>query len=334
MDRLGLPAAFLLAALVIGVAYSIRAERALVMPPILMLVAQAVVGVSAGSYVQRNSVGSALHDWFPIMLGSVATLAISIGAGLALARASKLDASTASFGMVAGGASGIVAMSDGLGADDRIVAVMQYLRVILVMAAIPLVAGMLFGASAGHPAADSGHGASSAEEIVFVVACTAGGLAIWRLTPFAIGALLPPMFVAAIVTVSLGLEVTPPAWILSAALAVIGLRIGLRFTTDSLQTSREILPASIATIVLMVVVCAGVGILVAPLAHVSALDGYLATSPGGLPAVLGAVGTGDTNGTFVVSMQVIRVFLMLLAAPALAALLHRYTVSQGRVKET
>ena len=46
--------------------------------------------------------------------------------------------------MVAGGASGIVAMADDLGADDRLVAFMQYLRVLVVVLLTPLLVPLLF----------------------------------------------------------------------------------------------------------------------------------------------------------------------------------------------
>ena len=57
------------------------------------------------------------------------------------------------------------------------------------------------------------------------------------------------------------------------------------------------------------------------MAHVAGktpLEGYLATSPGGIYAVLAiAVETGS-NVTFIIAAQVLRVLLMLFAAPLLA----------------
>lgn len=56
----------------------------------------------------------------------------------------------------------------------------------------------------------------------------------------------------------------------------------------------------------------------APAAGVSTLTAYLATTPGGLYAVLAvAVGSG-ADTTFVLAVQVLRLFVMLLAAPVLA----------------
>jgi len=69
-----------------------------------------------------------------------------------LARVAQLDRPTASLGMVAGGAAGIVAMAGDLGADDRLVAFMQYLRVLVITLLTPLLVPLAFpgaGSSGG-----------------------------------------------------------------------------------------------------------------------------------------------------------------------------------------
>jgi uncharacterized membrane protein AbrB (regulator of aidB expression) len=82
-----------------------------------------------------------------VVLVSVATLAVTIVAGILLARVARLDRPTASLGMVAGGASGIVAMAGDLGADDRLVAFMQYLRVLIITLLTPLLVPLTAGVS-------------------------------------------------------------------------------------------------------------------------------------------------------------------------------------------
>ena len=77
-------------------------------------------------------------DWLAVTLVSLATLAVSLAAGAILARTTTLDRPTAALGMIAGGASGIVGISDDLGGDDRLVAFMQYLRVLVVVLVTPL----------------------------------------------------------------------------------------------------------------------------------------------------------------------------------------------------
>ena len=53
-----------------------------------------------------------------------------------------------------------------------------------------------------------------------------------------------------------------------------------------------------------------------------ALDGYLATTPGGLYVVLATASHGGADTTFVLAVQVLRLLVMLLSAPLLARLLR------------
>src|SRR3712207_6530001 len=91
-------------------------------------------------------------DWLPVLLASAATLMLSLAAGWALARFTPTDTRTAALGMVAGGASGIVGMADELGGDDRLVAFMQYARVLIVVLITPLLVPIAF---AGQHAASA-----------------------------------------------------------------------------------------------------------------------------------------------------------------------------------
>jgi hypothetical protein len=114
-----------------------------------------------------------------------------------------------------------------------------------------------------------------------------------------------------------------PRWIQYLAFAAIGLQVGLRFTPDSMRAAGRALVPGLVTIAGLLVGCALLGLALAPLADVSTLDAYLATTPGGIYAVLAtAVGSG-ANTTFVLATQVLRLFVMLLAAPVLAKWLVR-----------
>ena len=109
--------------------------------------AQALVGVVLGAYLQSDALQALGDDWLPVTLVSAATLGLSMGAGRVLARFTALDVPTATLGMIAGGASGIVTMADDLGGDDRLVAFMQYLRVLVVVLLMPLLIAV-FGETA------------------------------------------------------------------------------------------------------------------------------------------------------------------------------------------
>src|SRR6185295_899549 len=115
------------------------------LPPVSFRAAQAVAGVSLGAYLQSDALRAVAGSAVAVLLVSAATLAISLGAGAVLSRTTPLDPPTALLGMIAGGASGIVGMSGELGGDDRLVAFMQYLRVLVVVLLPPIGIAVLFG---------------------------------------------------------------------------------------------------------------------------------------------------------------------------------------------
>ena len=76
----------------------------------------------------------------------MATLVLSIAAGALLGLHRDVSPLTGSLALVAGGASGLVAIARELGGDDRVVAVVQYLRVALVTASMPVVVTLVYHA--------------------------------------------------------------------------------------------------------------------------------------------------------------------------------------------
>jgi membrane AbrB-like protein len=109
--------------------------------------------------------------------------------------------------------------------------------------------------------------------------------------------------------------------------ALIGLRVGLRFTRASLRSIASLLPLATGLIVAVVAACAGLGLLLSEVTGVDRLTAYLATTPGGLFAVLATAADSGSDVTYVLAVQVIRVFAMLLVAP----LLSRW-FSRGRTR--
>ena len=143
MNAAGVPSPYLFAALLIGLIRALAIPQQLELPRRVFVAAQAITGVTLGTYLQRSSLHVIADDWLAVALVSLATLGISLAAGNVLARLTILDRPTAALGMIAGGASGIVGISDDLGGDDRLVAFMQYLRVLVVVLVTPALVGVI-----------------------------------------------------------------------------------------------------------------------------------------------------------------------------------------------
>lgn len=321
-DAVGLPSSSLFSGMVAGVAVALLwpdpAEEPAGAPGWVQRPAEALVGVTLGAYVQVETLREIGGDLVPIVLVTFATLGLSVASGLALARVADVDRATAAFGTIAGGATGIIVMARDLGADPRLVAVLQYLRVVVVVLLTPLVTAAAFGGSgSGTPALDLPP--AGAQGVAFAVVCGATGLALARRVPVPAPTLLLPMLVAAVLTVTGAPGVgTVPDWLQQLAFGAIGIEVGLRFTPESLRRAGRILLPALGLILALLLGSFGLALLLAPVAGVSTLSAYLATTPGGLYAVLAvAVGSG-ADTTFVLAVQVLRLLVMLLAAPALA----------------
>ncbi len=323
--RVGVPSPALMAGLFVGLAVALSTRWQLDLPMAGMRAAQAILGVSLGLLVRPETLRELSDSALPILLVMALSLAATIAAGPLMARLSGLDRPTATFGMIAGGASGIVAISHQLGADDRQVAVMQYLRVLVITVTVPIVAGIAGGGGSAVLVATPTGGWPLG--LLTVVACAGLGALLARLTRLPVGSLLGPLIVTAAVSLAGVPDVAPvPAPILEPAYAAIGLAVGLRFTVASLRLAARTLPLSLAMIAGLIAVSAAIGLLLVPLAGVAPLDAYLATSPGGLYAVLAASAANDVDTTLVLAIQVLRLFSVLLIAPLIGRWLMRSVV--------
>lgn len=314
LDAAGVPEAPMFAALLVGLAAAI-AGRAPAFPAPGFAVAQAAAGVAIGTYLHASTLTALGWRWVPVVVVSVATLAVTTGSGVALGRLTAIDEVTASLGTIAGGASGIVAMAGDLGGDDRLVAFMQYVRVLVVVLVTPLIAALVFSAhgGGGGPAAAAGILTPAGGWLLVAIVAPLGAL-LARRTRLPAPALLGPLILSALASIA-GLAPAVPLALSEGAFAAIGLAIGLRFTSEQLRAAGRLLPAVLASIGLLIVACFALGALLSAITGLSLLDGYLATTPGGLYAVLPiAVGSG-ANATFVLAVQALRLFVSVLLAP-------------------
>jgi membrane AbrB-like protein len=135
--------------------------------------------------------------------------------------------------------------------------------------------------------------------------------------------LLGPLLLTAVLTLSGAVDTTVPPLLREAAFALIGLYIGLGFERETLrQIARLIVPVLIS-IAALLVACFALGWLLTLTTHATLLDAYLATTPGGLYAVLPIAYGSGADTTFVLAVQGLRLFAMILAAPAVVRWLVR-----------
>jgi membrane AbrB-like protein len=330
LDAAGLPSSYLFAALLVGLAIALGRPGLVDLPAAGFRASQAVAGVSLGVYVRADALRAVTGSLVPVVLVSAATLLLSLLAGALLARTTALDPATAALGLIAGGASGIVGMSGDLGADDRLVAFMQYLRVLVIVVLTPVGIALFFGgehAAAGAAVAPSASTLGAPWKWLLTVALAATGAALATRLRVTAGVLLGPMVLtAAVVLTGLAGSFAVPALLGQVAFSLIGLQIGLRFTRSTVRLLGRLTGPVLVSIAGLLVACFVLAVALAATTPATLLDSYLATTPGGLYAVLALAYGAGANTTFIVAVQTLRVFAMVLFAP----LAVRWTLDRSR----
>lgn len=329
VESAGLPAPHLLTGLFAGlvVALSGLASRTgLQMPRLAYLSAQAIAGVLLGTYFSLSSLTSNGWSIVPLILVTFLTLVLSVLAGLWLERRSSLDLPTATLGMIAGGSAGIVAAGDELGADTRMVAVLQYVRLVLVVVSAPLLVRFVLARGGSYESIGPKEieAVTTLSGFLFTVAVAALGALIATRLRVPSAALIGPIVLTAIlVSTSRFHGIEPPEWLREPAFSVIGLQVGLGFDRAVVRRTARLAPLAVPLIVGLITICGLLAWVLSLVTSTRLLDAYLATTPGGINAVLVTAFASGANTSLVFGIQGLRLVLMVVAAPPSVAWLVR-----------
>jgi uncharacterized protein len=233
---LALPSPVLFGALLGGMVHALTSSRALGVPVLAFRVGQALIGITIGSMVSLEALARMRSDLLPIVMVTLGTLVASLAAGWLFARRRDVSGVTGVFSLIAGGASGVVAVAHELGADDRVVTVVQYLRVLLVLVAMPLVTTAVFHPERGVGTLGQGD-APWPTDLAYVAVALVVGLLVARFSGVPTATLLGPLAVAVALSVGgwFGFDqAAVPLLLQWLAYLLIGVQVGLRFTRASL----------------------------------------------------------------------------------------------------
>ncbi len=335
----GMPSPALFGSLLGGMAFALFAPSGALrprMPHAAATLAQGIVGVAIGAYVDAATLAQLAAHGAPILLVCLATVATSLALGSLLTHWGA-SLATGVFAMISGGATGITAIARELGADDRAVAVIQYLRVVIVLAGMPVITAVAFHPTHGgtQPAAAGGAAATSGSTTAaYILVTLVGGLLLARVLRLPAGAILGPLAVALAVSLSGWFPpVVVPVWPQLIAYVVIGLQVGLRFTRSSLRHIAGLLPAAVGLILTLLVLSALFGLLLVAWVGVTPRDAYLATTPGGLYAVLAVAVDSGADVSFILTVQVVRLIAVLTTAPLVARAMRRRRTPAATCRE-
>ena len=323
---MGLPAGWLVGPMLVALTLALVWEKHPSVPRWGRIVSLAVVGGVLASAFRPSVLPLISRHWLPVSLVVCGTLLLSLGAGLLLSSLVRIDRKTAALGALPGAASGMLAMSDTLGADARLVALMQYTRVVVVVVTATFVGRLTTGAA---PQPASGQGLRAVSEGVdllvqgtvqtYAVTVLVAVLGAWAGTRLRLpaGALLGPLILG-VALAELGVvQLAWPPGVPQAAYLVLGLWVGLLFDGASVKQAGRLLPFVLASTVGLVLACAALGWALAELTGLDAMTAYLATTPGGIDSVaIVALGTG-ADAPLVLAVQMLRLLAVVFAGSLL-----------------
>jgi membrane AbrB-like protein len=286
-------------------------------PVSLFVVSQGVIGCLIAKMVPLTIVGDILQHWLLFTAGVLFVVVASSLLGWLMTRLEILPGTTALWGTSPGAASIMTIMAESYGADIRLVAVMQYLRVVLVAGVAALVA-RLFGVSTSQATAPLVWFPPTAWlPFLGTMALAIAGPLLARTLRIPAGAFLVPM-IGGIVLTHFGLmTIELPTWLLAGSYALVGWNVGLRFTRSLLVHAARVLPKIIGCTVLLIGLCGLVAVMLVYGAGVDPLTAYLATSPGGSDSIAIIAASTNVDVSFVMAMQTVRMIAVLFLAPAL-----------------
>ncbi|MBF6177240.1 AbrB family transcriptional regulator [Nocardia otitidiscaviarum] len=338
LERVSFPAAQMVLGLTAGAGLALTGRLPRPLPRQVFVGVQALMGVLMGSYLELpllSAIGTAM---LPVLGVTAATLLVSVLVALLFARCTRVALPTAVLGLLAGGSAAVVSCADELDADPRQVAFMQYLRVMLVAVSAPLVTALLSDDDTGGQTVRLASRVTNAELPHWMIVgrgdqiaglCTAVllsvvGIRLGRRLRIPSPSLIGPMLVTAALTALGHSHGYAPTNLLRELLFIlIGLEVGSRFTRAVITEMARMIPGILLAVTALSAAVTALASLLSRCVDLKLSDLYLATTPGGINAVL-ATGEGmGANMPLITSVQTIRLLIMVATVPLIARLLRR-----------
>jgi len=282
--------------------------------------ARAVLGVAIGA-----SVTPALLAKVPTMLASVALVPVYIALIAAVGipffrRVCRFDPVTAFYAAMPGGAADMTIFGQEAGANVRQLSLVHATRLLVIMIVAPIVLVHVYGVTLTHPVGQPASEIPLTEIAIMIAAGLVGWKGGERVGLFG-AAILGPMIVAMILSLTGILHLRPPREALLAAQFLIGMGIGVSYVGVTLRELRDTVAGGAAFVLILAVIAA----MMTEIVYVSGLgppvEGFLAFTPGGQAEMsMLAIITGADLG-FVIVHHLTRILLVIMGAPVLFRLM-------------
>ncbi|UXM93930.1 AbrB family transcriptional regulator [Bartonella sp. HY329] len=321
-----IPAALLLGPMISAIILAVSNVETKI-PKLFFTLAQGIVGCMIARAIKPEIVLEVWHDLPLFLSGVFAVIFASTLIGLFLTKRQILPGTTAIWGSAPGGSSTMVIMAEAYGADERLVAVMQYMRVVIVAALGSILAR--FVSPSGNTAFEIDFFPTvSWEAFAITLLIAFGGSLGAKYSRIPAGGMLVPFLIAVFLQDFGFITLELPPWILATSYIIIGWTVGLRFTRTILMHALHAIPVLFISIVALIVLCGGFALALSYFANVDLLTSYLATSPGGADSISIIAASTNVNLPFVMAYQSVRFIIVTITGPIIARFSAKYILGK------
>ena len=273
---------------------------------------QWAIGTALGLYFSPEVVAQLLAHTPLVIAAALSALAIGMICALFTRRFAGVDAPTAFFASLPGGASEMATLADRFGgAVDRIAAA-HAIRVMLVVSVVPF-ALTFAGVHGSDLYVPLTHEVDAARFPVLVIAGI-GGVAVFKLLRIANAWVLGPLLGVALATVA-GVTLSAlPAWVVNGGQLLIGCSLGCRFSREFFQAAPRFIGIASVSALLSVSLGFALALLLGTLTAVPLPTLALATAPGGVSEMCITAKVLQLGVPLVTVCHVLRVVVLTLAA--------------------
>ena len=281
------------------------------LPPLFRLIAIPVIGVAIGGSFTPD-----ILRQVPLWWSSLAALALYVPLAHLLAfaiyRAGGVDPVAAYWGTVPGGLIESVTMGEEAGADTGLLVLMQFMRLILTIMAVPLLFVLLTGENVGSGAGVELQGSDKPLgpwDMALLAVAGFGGfhLGHWLRLPAAV--MTGPLLASAGVHLGGLTEGVPPGWAIAVTQVVVGAGLGARFAgMAGAALRRGIVLAMLSTATLLGLAW-GFALALADLVGQPVAALFLAFAPGGITEMSLIALSLQISVVFVTMHHILRIVL-------------------------
>ncbi|RKS87784.1 hypothetical protein DES39_1027 [Orbus hercynius] len=317
-----IPASFLLGPMLAGIILGLR-NVSVYIPKKIFNLSQGILGCLTAKAITANVLFDLMSYWHLALVITISTVLISVVVGVIMVKFSALPGSTAVWGVMPGGASAMVGICGDYGADARLVALIQYLRVIGVVLMLAIFSHFFAIETMTNSMPQTVWFALPSWNLLYTILIAVVGVIITGLIRFPSGRILLPMVIGAVLQINGFVQLETPLWLLLLCFGSIGLSVGLRFNIAVIKLAIKALPIILLSIIIMLVFCYGQALLLHHYLGIDYLTCFLATSPGGLEtSVIIALDT-QSNLAIILPLQILRFFSVLVFGPIIARYLSK-----------